>query len=142
MSLILRDPFRELDQFHDRLSEIFSKTPVGANTEAMLPINVYEQDNQLKIDAMVPDFAPDEVDIDITKNNIEIRVEHKEETQEQNKKYYHKESSYKSLYRRIAIPDTADTDNAKANQKNGVLKITTPLAQEKQSKKLEIESGD
>ena len=134
MSLILRDPFRELDQFHDRLSEIFSKTPVGANTEAMLPINVYEQDNQLKIDAMVPDFAPDEVDIDITKNNIEIRVEHKE--------YYHKESSYKSLYRRIAIPDTADTDNAKANQKNGVLKITTPLAQEKQSKKLEIESGD
>ena len=128
MSLILRDPFRELDQFHDRLSEIFSKTPVGANTEAMLPINVYEQDNQ--------------VDIDITKNNIEIRVEHKEETQEQNKKYYHKESSYKSLYRRIAIPDTADTDNAKANQKNGVLKITTPLAQEKQSKKLEIESGD
>lgn len=142
MNLLLRDPFRELDSLHDRLTEIFEKNTAQNSDQALLPINVYEEEGALNIDAVVPHFTPDEVEVNVTKDHIEIRAEHTEETETKERKYYHREASAQRLYRRVALPNNVDTEKAKAVQKNGVLSISIPLEETKQSRKLEIESGD
>lgn len=51
-----------------------------------------------------------------------------------------KESYYGSFQRTVRLPATVEQENAKAEFKNGILKVTLPKSEESRSKKIQIES--
>lgn len=141
MSLILRDPFKELEQFQQRMTEIFQGSP-SDSIEGVIPVNVFEQNNMLKVEAELPRFKPEEVEVNLTKDRVEITAEHSDESEEKSKKYYHREAKYTRLYRQVGLPKGVNVDKAKAINKDGVLTIEMPLSEAIEPKKLEVESGE
>lgn len=103
--------------------------------------DVYTKDNQLRVEAHLPNFEQDDVNIQIENNNLVISAERHEKEEDKDKKYVVRESS-SSFYRRIALPDRADTEKVEAHLDEGVLRVSVPLAPLPEPKKIAIATSN
>jgi HSP20 family protein len=102
--------------------------------------DVYTNDNnQLVVEAHLPNFQQDDVTIEVDNGALIIQAERHEKEEDKGKKYVVRESS-SSFYRRIQLPDRADADNIAAHLDDGILKVTVSLTPLPEPKKIAIES--
>ncbi|MEX0668121.1 MAG: Hsp20/alpha crystallin family protein [Candidatus Saccharimonadales bacterium] len=148
MAALIRynNPFREMEEMQDRLSRVFNEA-WSSSTQGSLNIptaDVYldEDEKNLIVEAQLPGYSEDDVDISIDNGALSIRAERSEKSTDKNKgrKYIVQESS-SSLYRRVGLPKNVDADDIKAHFEDGVLKITAPLKDLPQPKKVAIEKA-
>lgn len=101
-----------------------------------------EDDKQLTIEAHLPHFSEDDVEINIDKGNLTIRAEQheKQEDKDKQKKYVVRESS-SSFYRSVRLPEHADQSKIEASMENGVLKVIVPFKELPAPQKIAIKSG-
>lgn len=131
------DPFAELSALQKQFFGDDFMTPFkGVNIPTT---DVYTKDNQLKVEAHLPNFEQDDVNIQIENNALVISAERHEKEEDKDKKYVVRESS-SSFYRRIALPERADTDKIEARLDDGVLKVSVPLTPLPEPKKIAIAS--
>ena len=101
-----------------------------------LKCDIYEEDANYHIDVDIPGFNKDEISIDMDNGYLTISA-CKEEVS--NKNYIRQERTYGKYQRSFYLGDL-DSENIKANFKDGMLKITVPKKAEIESKKvIEIE---
>jgi HSP20 family protein len=101
--------------------------------------DVFTKDNELVIEAHLPNFNQDDVDIQVDTNDLVIQAQRHEKEEDKSKKYVVRESS-SSFYRRVQLPERADSDNIKASLDEGVLKVHIPLTPLPEPKKISIDS--
>lgn len=134
-NLVKWDPFAELSALQKQFFGDDWMTPFkGVNIPTT---DVYTKDNLLKVEAHLPNFDLDDVNIQVENNALVISAERHEKEEDKNKKYVVRESS-SSFYRRIALPDRGDTDKIEAKLDEGVLKISVPLTPLPEPKKIAI----
>ena len=73
---------------------------------------------------------------------LTIQGEAKKESEVEDKNYYRKEIFSGSFFRSIALPAHVVGDKAKAESKEGMLKITIPKAAEKKIKTIKIKISE
>ena len=82
----------------------------------------------------VPGYKKEDIKIEINKGNIVIRAE-KQETEEENKKYLHRERKvYGKIERSFHLEDI-DEDSINATFNDGILKIEISKMDEEETKK-------
>ena len=134
-NLVRWDPFAELSALQKQFfGDDWMTSFKGVNIPTT---DVYTKDNQLKIEAHLPNFEQNDVNIEVEGNALIISAERHEKEEDKSKKYVVRESS-SSFYRRIALPERANTDKIDAQLHDGVLKINVPLAPLPQPKKIAI----
>ena len=101
--------------------------------------DVYTKGNLLQVEAHLPNFEQKDVDIQIDGNALVINAERHEKEEDKDKKYVIRESS-SSFYRRVALPERADTDKISAHLDDGVLKVNIPLEPLPEPKKITVKS--
>lgn len=136
-NLIKWDPFSELSAlqkqfFGDDLMSPFK----GINIPTT---DVYTKNNELIVEAHLPNFEQKDINIQIEDNALVVSAERHEKDEDKDKKYVVRESS-SSFYRRIALPERADTEKIGASLEDGVLRVTVPLTPLPQPKKIAIAS--
>jgi HSP20 family protein len=114
---------------------------VGFDDEGVIPMDIYQNANDIVIKASMPGFKPEEVDIQITGDTLLIRGEHKEEKEVKEDNYVCKEISYGTVSRMVTIPVEVMDEKAEAVFENGVLKLTLPKAEEVKPKQIKIKAG-
>ncbi|MDB5185302.1 MAG: hsp20 [Candidatus Saccharibacteria bacterium] len=134
-SLVRWDPFAELSAlqkqfFGDDLLSTFKGVSIPTT-------DVYTKDNQLTVEAHLPNFEQNDVNIQVDNNALVISAERHEKEQDKDKKYVVRESS-SSFYRRIALPERADAEKIEANLEDGVLKVNVPLTPLPEPRKISI----
>ncbi|MCD6521223.1 Hsp20/alpha crystallin family protein [Candidatus Calescamantes bacterium] len=140
-------PLREIMQFRDEIDRLFEDffSPWTVRRRrrqevTWLPdVDVYEDENNVIVEAELPGLKGDEVDISITGNTLTIKGEKKQEKEEKGRNYYIVERSYGSFARSIELPAEVEPDKAKATMRNGVLKVTIPKAPEAKPKQIKVE---
>lgn len=134
-SLVRWDPFAELSALQKQFfGDDWMTSFKGVNIPTT---DVYTKDNQLQVEAHLPNFEQKDVNIQVEDNALVISAERHEKEEDKDKKYIVRESS-SSFYRRIALPKRADADNIKANLEDGVLKVLIPLTPLPEPKKITI----
>jgi HSP20 family protein len=129
------DPFAELSALQKQLFGDDWMTPFkGVNIPTT---DVYTKDNQLKVEAHLPNFEQEDVNIQVENNALVISAERHEKEEDKDKKYVVRESS-SSFYRRIALPERADTNKIEARLDDGILKISIPLTPLPAPKKITV----
>lgn len=78
------------------------------------------------VTAELPGISKDNVDLNITKDSLDISGEFKEEKEEKDKNYLHRERSYQSFRRCIVFPEEVIPEKAEANINKGVLTLKVP----------------
>lgn len=136
-NLIRWDPFAEISALQRQFfGDDFVSPFKGVNIPTT---DVYTKDNQLTVEAHLPNFEQDDVNIQVENNALVISAERHEKEEDKDKKYVVRESS-SSFYRRIALPDRADANKIEARLDDGVLKVTVPLTPLPEPKKIAISS--
>lgn len=137
-NLVRWDPFSELSALQKQfLGDDWMSPPKEVNIPTT---DVYTKNNELVVEAHLPNFEQKDVDISIEDNALVISAERHEKEQDKGKKYIVRESS-SSFYRRLALPERANLDSIQANLDDGVLKVSIPLTSLPEPKKVAITSG-
>jgi len=133
--LVKFDPFAELNSLQ---RQFFGDDWVAPFKGVNIPTtDVYTNDNELVVEAHLPNFEKDDVNIQIDSGALIISAERHEKQEDKSKKYVVRESS-SSFYRRIALPERSNTDKITAHLDDGVLKIGIPLTPLEEPKKIAI----
>lgn len=134
-NLVRWDPFAELTALQKQFFSDDWMTPLkGVNIPTT---DVYTKNNQLKVEAHLPNFDQNNVNIQVENNALVISAERHEKDEDKDKKYVVRESS-SSFYRRISLPERADIDKIEAHLEDGVLRVSVPLTPLPEPKKIAI----
>lgn len=110
--------------------------PVGGS-----PLNVYEQDDKLVVEAEMPGFDPDDIDISIERGMLTIRGEMEDEDERQDRNYLVREYRRGTFVRSVRLPDTVDTENVQAEFDSGVLRLVFPKAEQARARRISVGEG-
>jgi HSP20 family protein len=102
------------------------------------PVDVIENDDELLLEAELPGFKRDEIEVDIEDGRLMIAAERAAD--ESRKEYRHRvtERSLARVERSFALPSTVDVTRAEATLEDGVLLLRLPKTQERKSTRIEI----
>lgn len=137
--LVPYDPFAEMQALQ---KQFFGDDFLAPIASVQMPMaDVYTEDNKLIIEAHLPNFHEDDVNISLENGVLEIQAErHEKEENKKKKKYVVRETS-SSFYRRIHLPDRADGEHIDAHMKNGILTVSVPLKELPEPKKIAVRSS-
>lgn len=138
MSNLMRyDPFEEMRALQ---RQFFGNDWMAPQRQHMATTDVYtEDDKQLTVEAHLPHFSEDDVDVSVDRGYLTIRAEKHEKEEDKKKKYVIRESS-SSFYRRVQLPEQADADKVEAHMEDGVLKVVVPFKKLPAPKKIAIKA--
>jgi HSP20 family protein len=117
------------------------------STMAWAPsVDINTRGDDLVVSADLPGIKPENVQIECDANRLIIRGETKDERSQNDKErgYWYSERNYGSFYRSIPLPQGVNTDNARADFKDGVLEVTFPGAAKSlnpQRRRIEIQGA-
>ncbi|MBN2422163.1 Hsp20/alpha crystallin family protein [Candidatus Woesearchaeota archaeon] len=103
--------------------------------------DIWETDNKVIATLELPGMKKDDIDINVTDDQLEVNVEKKEEKEENDKEkgIYRKERRYAGFYRCFALPSNVKAEQAEASYNNGVLEVKIPKSEEPKAKAKKIE---
>lgn len=148
MSEIIRwEPVREmrrLQNMFDRMvnDSFLSRTSAEDVYECYAPVDVYETDNEILVEAVMPGAKVDNIQISITGDILRIQGEMSSEQGEakEDARYLLRERQYGSYSRSLRLPMEVNAKNASAEMENGILKLTLPKAEEVKPKTIPIKA--
>jgi HSP20 family protein len=101
-------------------------------------VEVNETDKALITSFELPGVDRNDVELNVTEEGIEVKVEQKQEKEAKGKESYSYSAARQSFYRHIPLPRMVDATKAKAEYKNGILRVEIPKTAKSKVKKLEI----
>jgi len=138
-------PLAALRSEIDRLFDSFVRDPFGAldwafpHGRGWTPaVDVAENDAEFTVRAEIPGIDPNELEVNITGNQLVLAGEKKESSEKKGKDYYQSESRYGSFRRAIPLPQSVDPEKVEAEYAQGVLTIHLKKIQESPPKKVEV----
>ena len=141
--IVRRDPFVGMRQVMDRLFDESFFRPIHTHSwdEGTLPVDVYERDGTLQVEASLPGFTKDDIDIQVHEGVLSINAKHTTEDEAESGRYYRRERHINSVSRRIALPGVVQDAEVDAELTNGVLTLSLPLQEKPQPRQIEIRTS-
>ena len=129
------NPFALMRRMHDEMDRMMADAfggRAGAGAMGGLggwspAVEVSEGENELNVCAELPGLKPEDVKVEVTDEALVIEGERKQEREEKQGGRWHSERSYGRFFRTIPLPEGANADQARADFKNGELRITIPV---------------
>ncbi len=137
------DPFAGLTSMHSQLDDMFNSFFGNGGLQrpmATPAMDVYtEGEKSLIAEVQAPGFTKDDIDVSVHDGILEIKGErHEKAEKDKHDRKYMVRESHETFYRSIALPRIADGDSVEAHFNNGMLKVTVPLKELPQPKKVAI----
>lgn len=117
-----------LDDFFDDF------VPMPKMPKNEMKCDIYEKGGKVHIELDVPGFNKEDVKVDLDDGILTIAATKHEDKEEKEKNYYRKERSFGSFKRQFNVGNVKENE-IDAKFYNGVLKISFPKEEQKQSKK-------
>lgn len=101
----------------------------------LMKTDVYEKGGIIHVEMDIPGFDKNDIKIDVEDGILTIEAEKEESSEDkEDKNYYRRERTYGSFKRQFNVGNVKETEiDAKFN--NGVLKISFPKEEKKETKK-------
>ena len=138
-----RSPFGELERMRKQLDRLFEETraPYQPAQAGVFPLtNLSEDKDNYYVRAELPGVKGDQLDIQVTGNNLAISGERKIAAEEEGARYHRREREAGTFSRMIGLPGEVDTDKVDANLQNGILTVVVPKAEIAKPKQITISS--
>ena len=147
MAVTKHNPFADLEDFPTGL-RLFQDTVARLlNEPAGRPwtpsVDILETEHDLILKADVPGIDMKDIEILLENGTLTLKGERKFEQTDGQKSGYHRiERSYGAFARYFTLPDTVETDNVKAEYRNGVLTVTLPKKEVVKPRSIKVEVKD
>jgi HSP20 family protein len=132
-------PFSLMRRFSEEMDRAFDRMR-GTERDYWSPaVEVRERNGNMEVTAELPGLNKDDVRVECTDEGLIIEGERKEERVENEAGYHRTERSYGRFYRMIPLPAGAESDKARAEFKDGLLRVLVPVPENnRQRRKIPI----
>lgn len=110
-------------------------------SEGQLAIDVYQTDEEIVIESTIAGVDPEDIDIDIGSESVTIRGERKRIAEISEENYLYQECYWGRFSRSVILPQEINPDDAKAEFRNGILRITLPKVARGKTRKIKLKSS-
>lgn len=107
------------------------------NSTFVPTVDIYEKDNTIFLEAELPGFDKNDLNVDIEGKIITLSGERKEEDPEGENRY-RQERRYGKFERSFRLGFEADSSTIKARYENGILTVEVPKPAEQEVKQIKI----
>lgn len=155
MALVRWNPTSELASLHSTMDRLFSDVfgeafrgslaGDGGRTEAAtyhLPVNIAETETGYRIQAPVPGFKPEEVEVTYADGVLSINAKRSEERSRQEGNYLRREVAFGNYQRQVTLASDVRAEDIKASFENGVLTVEVPRAQKPKPVRIQVQPGE
>ena len=139
MSLSHFDPLANLRAFEDAFTRMLSEPQT--NRPWTPAVDIYETENELVVQADLPDVNPQDLDIRVENNILTIRGERKFESKAHEDSYLRIERAYGSFSRSFSLANSVQSESIQADYHNGVLTLSLPKREEAKPKQIKVNVG-
>lgn len=134
------DPFDEMRRLQKEMNKAFGnffrestksiRSIEGGFSKYKEPASdIVETNKDVIVAVDLPGMDKKDIVLKVTENMVEIQAQKKEEMKVEKKGFFKHERSYSGFHRVLSLPATVKSEDAKAEYKNGILKITVPKKQ-------------
>jgi HSP20 family protein len=127
--LMRSDPFGQID----RLAQQVLGTPARP---AVMPMDAWREDDQVFVEFDLPGVDTESLDLDVERNVLTVRAERP--TLKQGREVVSAERPRGVFSRQLFLGDTLDSDRIEASYRDGVLRLTIPVAEKAKPRRIEI----
>ncbi|MEN9390605.1 MAG: hypothetical protein RLZZ283_705 [Candidatus Parcubacteria bacterium] len=106
--------------------------------EAQLTVDVYQDNDNIYIRALVAGVSPSDLDISISRDMVTIHGKRVEDRSVDDTDYVYQELYWGAFARSVVLPAEVDVDAAEAEQKHGLLTIKLPKINKDRKTKLKV----
>ena len=132
MSVTRWEPFRDMDEFFNRLLPAMNPRRWGdlGSMERQFQwspsADISENETEFRIRAELPGVKKDDVKVTVDNGVITIAGERVQEKDDKGEKFHRIERFHGSFTRSFSLPENADAQNIKAESKDGTLTVRIP----------------
>ena len=134
-----RSPASDRDNEPSRASLLDDDS--SSKGEGQLPVDVHQTPSELIIRTFVAGVRPDELNISISRDMVEISGTRSEREQVSGPDYFSRELFWGSFSRTILLPQEVDVEASTASAKDGLLTIILPKLDKAKQTKLRVKAG-
>lgn len=110
-------------------------------SEGQLPVDVHQTTNDVIVRAFVAGVRPDDLNISISRDMVEIEGSRMEREQVSSADYFTRELFWGSFSRAITLPQEIDVEASSASAKDGLLTLILPKLDKAKQTKLRVKAG-
>jgi HSP20 family protein len=136
MTISSFDPLFTLDRMLARMAPGFS----GGASQMAPPMDVYRRGDEFVVELDVPGVDPSSIDISVERNMLTVSGE-MQPRHEDADEILVCERPHVRFRRQVYLGEGLDTDNIRASDENGVLRITIPVSREQQTRRISVQGG-
>jgi len=126
------NPISLMRRFTEEMDRVFQGAG-GRREESSLwspAVEITEHDAKVEVVADLPGVKENDVRVEVTDEGLVIQGERRREHEEKGEGFYRSERTYGQFYRLIPLPDGANLDQARAEFRNGELRISIPVPEQ------------
>lgn len=130
-------PFEALQTEFDRLLHRVDDDGEPYGLYGAYPVDIREDDNHVYVEAEMPGFKSDDVDVTIENGVLSIEAKRDESEDKDGTTHLH-QRRYTRINRRFTLPKTVDESKVDAKLDQGVLHLTLNKREEVRPRKIEV----
>ncbi|MFE3798829.1 Hsp20 family protein [Nocardia tengchongensis] len=127
--LMRTDPFGDLD----RLTQAVFGTPARP---VVMPMDAWREGDEFFVEFDLPGIDPDSLDLDVERNVVTVKASRPE--LDPGRSMIAAERTRGVFSRQLFLGDNLDTDAIRADYRDGVLRLSIPVAEKAKPRKIEI----
>jgi len=146
MAIVRWDPDRELASMQDRLNRFFDDFTRRADDDVMTrgdwlpPVDIFQNSkDEVVLKAELPGLRREDIDLRVENNTLTIKGERRQEQEVANERYHRIERAYGAFSRSFSLPAAIDTEQVRADYRDGVLTVTMPLREESKPRQIQVD---
>ena len=146
MNLVRWNPWREMSTLQHRMNSLFNEPFFRSGSEddelhmgSWLPVvDMFDDDDKIVIKAELPGMDKKDISVDIENRVLTLSGERNYDNEVKEDNYYRRERAYGRFKRAFNLPADVDSDQIKADFKDGVLKVEIPKPEEQKPKQITV----
>ena len=138
--LPVRSPYGRLWSLQRAVDRLFDDAANRVSAEAaegQPALDMFETEDAVVVNAAVPGFGPDDINVSITGNTLTIKGQVTAEQNQEEHDYIFRERHLTSFSRMLTLPHEVGAE-ATAQFENGVLTLTLPKPEEVKPKTIQV----
>lgn len=132
------NPWGELQHMQGEMQRLFADLH-RASTNDLPPINVWSGEHGLRIQAELPGYERDDVEVSVVGDTLTLKGTRKA-AQVADETFHRRERASGSFVRTLELPFRVEADDVKATLADGVLDLELPRARDERPRRIAIAS--
>jgi HSP20 family protein len=119
------NPLLEIQRVQAQMNRLLDDLD-GPDGHEFPPIGLWNGDEGLRLQALLPGFAPADIDVTVVGDTLTLKASRKGEEVDDGRAWHRRERRHGRFARTVQLPYEVDADKVKARYEDGVLEVELP----------------